>query len=223
MAIYKRKGSKYYWFKFVFDGELIQRSSKCSNKADARTVESAFRTQLALGKIGIEPIKEIPTFEKMIEDFLELSKAEHGERSQSRYRFACLPLKEFFGKTKADKIGSREIEKYIFWRRSQISKRTKEPIKRETVNKELTVLKNIFRNLADENILKKNPAKNIKHLPENDLSFHVITPTEEKEYLLACPQPLQDIAALILETGMRPDEVYRIGRDEVFLEKNYFK
>ena len=36
MAIYKRPNSKYYWFKFYFDGELIQLSSKCTNKTDAR-------------------------------------------------------------------------------------------------------------------------------------------------------------------------------------------
>lgn len=91
------------------------------------------------------------------------------------------------------------------------------------IHRELIVLKKIFRRLTDERVLRDNPTRSIKQLPENDLSFHVITEKEEKAYLLACPQPLQDVAVLILETGMRPDEVYRIKRDEVSTEKRYLQ
>ena len=49
MALYKRPDSKFWWMKFHFDGELVQRSTQVSNKRDAVTVENAFRSQLALG------------------------------------------------------------------------------------------------------------------------------------------------------------------------------
>ena len=58
MALYKRPNSKYCWIKFTFDGQLVQQSAQVLNKRDAATVESAYRTQLALGKIGIEPRNE---------------------------------------------------------------------------------------------------------------------------------------------------------------------
>jgi hypothetical protein len=51
--------------KFHFDGQLIQQSTKCSNKRDAGMVESAYRTQLALGKIGIEPKEPAPTLKSV--------------------------------------------------------------------------------------------------------------------------------------------------------------
>jgi hypothetical protein len=54
MALYKRPNSKFWWMKFTFDGQLIQQSTQVANKRDALTVESAYRTQLALGKIGIK-------------------------------------------------------------------------------------------------------------------------------------------------------------------------
>jgi integrase len=44
---------------------------------------------------------------------------------------------------------------------------------------------------------------------------------EEKSYLLAASQPLQDIAVLMLETGMRPEEVCRIRRENVHLQRGY--
>jgi hypothetical protein len=67
MALYKRENSKYWWMKFHFDGQLVQQSTKCSNKRDALTVESAFRTQLALGQIGIKPKAKAPTFKQAVE------------------------------------------------------------------------------------------------------------------------------------------------------------
>lgn len=225
MAIYKRPGSKYYWFKFVFDGELVQRSSKCSNKTDARTVESAFRTQLALGKVGIEPKREAPTFEKVIEDFLKFSKVEHANQpgTYRRYDFACRTLKSFFGKVKVSQIETKGIEKFIVWRSSQTSKKTGEPIKRKTVNFELLILKGIFKRLIDTKILRDNPARPVKQLTEDVNEFHVLTDDEERRYLLASPQPLKDVAALMLETGLRCAEVYQLKRSDVYLEKNFLQ
>ena len=38
---------------------------------------------------------------------------------------------------------------------------------------------------------------------------------------MACPQPLSDVAALMLETGMRPIEVYKLTRFNVNLNKGF--
>jgi integrase len=223
MAVYKRPNSKYWWMKFYFDGELVQQSTKCSNKRDAQTIESAFRTQLALGKIGIEPKKEIPTFEQAVKDFLEWSKIEHSKGSQSRYHFACLPLQNYFGKVKVNKIETRDIEKYVIWRSSQKSRKTKEFITRETINFELLALKIIFKRLMDAKVLRDNPLKAIKQLSENERNFHVLSREEERLYLLACPQPLQDVAILMLETGMRCNEVYQLCKKDVFLFQGFLQ
>ena len=224
MAIYKRPNSKYYWMKFTFDGELIQQSTKVSNKKDAQTIESAYRTQLALGKIGIKVEKrDIPTFEQATQSYLEWSKIEHGEKTIKRYIYACLPLQKFFGQTKVDKVETKDIESYVLQRSKQKSRKTSQTITRETINRELFVLKVIFRRLLDSKILKDNPAKSVKRLSENERTFHVITAKEEKLHLFACPPLVRDVAALMLESGMRCGEVYRLKRQDIFLEKAYLK
>lgn len=212
MALYKRSNSKYYWFKFYFNGELIQKSSQVTNKRDALTVESAYRTQLALGKIGILRQVKAPTFTKAVDDFLVWSKIEHAEKSNTyrRYYFSAELLKKYFGNVKVDKIQKKDIEDFIVWRSGQTSRKTKDFITRETINNELLTLKIILKRLVNEDILRKNPAQTVKQLKANDRNFHVITYDEEKLYLLAAPQPLQDVAILMLETGMRCGEVYRL-------------
>jgi integrase len=225
MALYKRPNSKYWWMKFHFDGELIQQSTKVANKRDALTIEAAFRHELALGRIGIKPKKDAPTFKQAVEDFLNMSKLEHAQKPNSfiRIQYACKPLKTFFGQIKVDRIEPSDVEKFILWRSRQTSRKTKDLITRDSVNNELIVLKTIFKRLVSSDLLAKSPARDIKQLAANERSFHVLTSDEEKIYLMACSQPLSDVASLMIETGMRPIEIYKLKRQAVNLEKGFLQ
>jgi integrase len=72
-------------------------------------------------------------------------------------------------------------------------------------------------------VFNEKPGDGIKQLAENDRSFHVLTDDEEKIYLMACPQPLQDLAILMLATGMRPTEIYHLTRENVAIEKGFLQ
>ncbi len=223
MAIYKRTNSKFYWMKFTFDGSLIQQSTKCTSKVKAREVEAAFRHQLVLGRIGIKPKAKAPAFDEAVKDFLKWSKVNHADKPNSykRVAYSCEALKKFFGKIKVDRIEPKHIEKFVIRRSGQKSKKTGELITRDTVNLELIALKTIFKRLIAQNILTKSPALEVKQLPENERKFHVLTVDEEKRYLFAAPQPLRDVALLMLETGMRPSEIYNLTRENVSIEKGF--
>ncbi len=225
MSLYRRDGSKFWWMKFTFDGELVQQSTKCSNKRDAATIEAAFRHELALGRIGIEPKVKAPTFEKAVDDFLVWSKIQYAEQPTTyrRYYFSGELLKKYFGNVKVDKIQKKDVESFIAWRSGQTSRKTKEFITRETINNELLTLKIILKRLVESRILRTSPASGVKQLKANDRNFHVISTDEEKRYLLAAPQPLQDVAILMLETGMRCGEVYRVRRQDVSFEKGFLQ
>jgi integrase len=225
MALYKRENSKYWWMKFTFDGQLVQQSTRCSNKRNALQVEAAFRHELALGRIGIEPKQQVPTFKQALEDFLKWSAIKYSSAKKTlwRYEFSCKVLDQYFGNTKVDKITTKDIESFITWRSSQISRKTKQEITRETINRDVLALKMIFRRLFDSNILRDNPAKGVKQLKSNDRNFHVISKDEQIKYLFASPQPLKDVASLMLETGLRCGEVYRLKRQNVFIDKGFLK
>ena len=62
--IYKR--GKVYWYKFQWNGKLIRESTKQGNDKVARLMESAHRTSLAKGEVGIREKKAVPT----MNDFL---------------------------------------------------------------------------------------------------------------------------------------------------------
>ena len=69
--VFKQKSSKYWWFKFVWNGESVRESAKTTNKRIAEQIESARKTQLAKNEVGIRDKKPVPTFAEFIKrDFL---------------------------------------------------------------------------------------------------------------------------------------------------------
>src|ERR1700723_3061963 len=57
--IYKR--GTMYWYKFMWQGRLVRESTKQGNDKVARQIESAHRTSLAKGEVGIREKKPVPT------------------------------------------------------------------------------------------------------------------------------------------------------------------
>src|SRR5579864_1466396 len=71
MAVYKQKGSKKWWYKFSWNGELIRESTKQTNKRVAEQMEAAHKTALAKGEVGIREKKLVPTLKEFAQqDFL---------------------------------------------------------------------------------------------------------------------------------------------------------
>ena len=67
--IYKR--GKVYWYKFMWNGEIIRESTKQGNDKTARSMEAAHRTSLAKGLVGIRDKKVIPTLGAFCKNRLE--------------------------------------------------------------------------------------------------------------------------------------------------------
>jgi integrase len=85
------------------------------------------------------------------------------------------------------------------------------------VNNDLACIKALYSYFITLETVTENPAKRIKFLPMDNQQMRVFSFDEEKLYLAACPQPLHDVAVLMLDTGMRPDELYRLRRENVNL------
>jgi hypothetical protein len=68
-VIYKR--GEVYWYKFMWQGKLVRESSKQGNDKVARNMESAHRTSLAKGEVGIREPKKIPTLKQFCSDRVE--------------------------------------------------------------------------------------------------------------------------------------------------------
>src|SRR5579864_3356469 len=69
MAVYKR--GRVWWYRFTWKGEPIRESTKQTNKRVAEKIESAHKTRLAMGEVGIRDRIAAPTLKQFSErDFM---------------------------------------------------------------------------------------------------------------------------------------------------------
>jgi integrase len=221
MSIFKR--GRVYWCHFWFDGRHIQRSTKQGNSRVARQIEAAYRTKLAKGEVGIYDNKRIPTIDEAMRDFLLWSQTEHmaHPRTHLRYETSSRALLRHFNKMRLDEITADDVEKFKRQRSDQLGNRTRRPIHPATINRELACGKAMYNSVIKSGVLLQNPFRRVKFLPEDNEQMRVLNYDEQRRYLQAASQPLRDIATLMLETGMRPEEVYRIAVDQVHLSGGY--
>jgi len=105
-----------------------------------------------------------------------------------------------------NEITSEKAADFAAWRRLaglQVS----------SVNSSLQVLRRIMRLAAQWGEIQVAPL--IKMLPEERHREHVVKFEEEARYLAAAPDPLGSVAAILVDTGMRPDECYRLRWESV--------
>src|SRR5215467_7838041 len=113
MAIYKR--GRIYWYKFMWNGELVRESTKQGNDKVARQMEAAHRTSLAKGEVGIREKKVVPTLRAFCVDRVEpwaKSTFEHtSPKTWLWYKFGVDSLKKSstLAKLKLNEIGPELI------------------------------------------------------------------------------------------------------------------
>ena len=220
MSVFKR--GKVYWTCFRACGRRIQRSTKTSNLAAAKKIEAKLRIQLAEQQAGIRAPKRIPTFAEAMREFLAWSQTEHQShpRTHRRYQISSAGLLAEFGPLRLDVITAEDVERFKVKRAAMKGQRTRRPLRPATTNRELALGRVLYNHTLKPGVLLENPFR-VKFLAEDNEQTRVLSYEEQRQYLATASQPLADIAVLMLETGMRPEEVYRLAREHVHLAGKY--
>src|SRR4030095_8172922 len=100
MNIFKREKTGPYWFRFMYKGKLIRKSSGVYKKEDAKDIGAAYRTKLVKGELDIadpEPVP-VPRFKQAMADFLEWAEVEYASHPNTykRYQTSSKPLVKYF-------------------------------------------------------------------------------------------------------------------------------
>jgi integrase len=213
MSVFKR--GSVYWYEFWYRGHRVRESTRLKNKMAALQAETLRRAELVLGRMGIER-KECPFFDAFLkEEFLPWSQLQHQAHpgTHKRYRVSSKPLVRYFGKLELDEITPALVEQFKMKRMGQCSA--------AGVNRDLAALRYMLNFAVRLGHVHDNPFKAVKLLQEEPGMMRIISHEEEHQYLTNAPPLLRDVATIILETGMRPMEVFSIRRENVNLEKTF--
>ncbi len=228
--IYKR--GNVYWYEFEWNHRRIRESAKTGNPKTARQIESARKTELAKGEVGIKDKPPAPSFEDFSERFTAWLASEKVDKPNTVafYGDRLRQLLQFDKLRKAllDQIDEALVSEYVQWRTGrtrQYALRKKsgveladtfEPVSVACVNRDLATLRRML-NVA--RLWKVIPAVPIiRLLPGERGHERVLTHKEEDIYLNAAPLLLRQFATIMLDTGMRPEEITRLRWEYVHLE-----
>ena len=211
MSIFKR--GKIYWFHFYFNGEHVQKSTKQGNPRVARQIEAAHRTALAKGEVGIAEKKVAPTLKAFLDDrFIPWAKATFEQASPKTwtgwYRTQLTNISAYqpLVSRKLDAITSEHVADYAAHLQTKGWKPT-------SVNSSLRVLRRALRLAVEWGLAPSAPK--VKLLRGEHHREHVVTPEEEAKYLKAAGPLMNDVATVLIDTGMRPEENARLRWESV--------
>jgi integrase len=211
MAIYKR--GKVYWYKFVWRGELIRESTKQGNDKVARQIEAAHRTSLAKGEVGIREKKKAPTLVVFCETRFEpWAKATTSTKTwRDFYRVGLLAIKSYapLSSLPLNEVTSAEIAAFA-------SHRQGDGLKIASINASLRILRRVLRMAVEWGVIENMPK--VRLLPGENHREHVVTPEEEARYLAAASKLLADVATVLIDTGLRPEECNRLVWESITWE-----
>jgi integrase len=197
-----------YWYKFMWQGKLVRESSKQGNDKVARQMEAAHRTSLAKGEVGIREKKPAPTLAAFIDSRFEPWAKATFEKSSPKtwldwYRVGLRAIKAYkpLADAKLDEITSERIAGFGAHRQTE---------KRQisTINSSLRVLRRVLRLAVEWGALETMPT--VKLLAGERHRERVVSQDEEARYLAAAPEPVGSMAAVLVDTGLRPEECFRL-------------
>ncbi len=198
-------------------GELLRRAAdfllvRKGRQTSGLHGQALSREEAGFGKRGTDRAGFSPAFEDFIRDqFLPWSEKEHSAhpRTHQRHIVSVRTLEAFFGKMRLDAITAAHGEIFKLVRGRQISP--------EGVNRDLATLRYLLNFAHRQGHLAENPISGVKPLRLGSGRVRLVSPDEQQRYLAAANPLLRDVAALILETGLRPEEVFAIRPADVGL------
>jgi integrase len=199
-----------YWYKFMWQGKLIRESTKQGSDKVARQMEAAHRTSLAKGEVGIREKKPVPTLTEFVEKRFEpwVKSTTAFKTWRDFYGVGLRAIKEYkpLATARLDEITSETAAEFAAHRQSR-------GLQISSVNASLRVLRRALKIAVEWGALDRMPK--IRLLPGERHRERVITPDEEARYLAAASPLLSDVATVLFDTGLRPEECYRLVWDSI--------
>jgi integrase len=223
VSIYKR--GEVYWYKFMWKGELVRESTKQGNDKVARQMEAAHRTSLAKGEVGIRDKKPVPSLKEFCDRRFEPWAKAAFERTcrNNWYWFRAgirrLVAFEPLAKATLDEITNETVAGFAVHEQTRLQNRgmdaseEKRGMAISSINSSLRVLRRALSLAVEWGLLEASPR--LALLPGEHHRERVVTREEEIRYLSAAPDLLADVATVLADTGIRPDECYRLRWEDL--------
>ena len=110
MSVYKR--GDVYWYRFMFRGMQVHKTSKSKTKSVAERLEREHRQRLELNQLDLKPIEKPKQFSTAADDYLKEHKPHWAPKTHEIHRNSLTHLKPTFGNKLLAEITVSHIHTY---------------------------------------------------------------------------------------------------------------
>ena len=207
MPLFRKNGSPFWWYDFRAGGRRYRGSTKEKTLAAARNCEAQLLLKVEAGDTPALRGKA-PTLRVFSERFLAYFNA-HQQRDEDSKRYyrrgVTLLLNTKLANMPIDQITTSVVATVSF------------PHSPATGNNALRTLGRCLSQAVEWGLLRNRPKIALFKELAREITF---TPDIEKIFLSKAPQPLRDVFLVIMDTGMRPEEVCRLRTEHISWERN---
>jgi integrase len=242
MAVYKR--GRVWWYRFTWNGVPIRLSTKQTNKRVAEQIEAAHKTSLAKGEVGIRQKKRIPTLAEFSEnDFLPHVRSHFANKRSTLayYEIQVRHLTDYppLASAPLDAVTPEIISGFVarcrgaeyqvssINRALQVLRRIRRlSVEWGCVDKAIMPISLLPGERRRERVL--GPAEQAAYLQAAQAlgekrqeayarALKGIRATQRGQRPIEPEDPflLRDVATVLLDEGIRPEECYRLGWEEI--------
>ena len=207
---YLRKRGRNWYFEFMYKGRRYYEKIGAVSKTVAKEIANEIRSRIIRGEYI--PQKRVK-FSEAVEAYLNWYKAKSlaREGSKREHERRVRLLEEFFGKYDLGSISKALIESYK-------KKRLEEGITRSTLNKELAILKSIFRRAKELGLWEGELPKIEMLKGEEEEIVRFLSEEEAKKLIDACPDWFRPVVIFALNTGLRAGEIFSLKWEDIDFE-----
>src|SRR6266851_10365462 len=205
------KRGEYYHYQFQINGKRYRGSTKSTNKAEALRREAAKRMECFRNPEGSPGPAEKLGFDVAFDRFLAWASRHVKPRTHQRYRVSAKRLIAYFGAISIERMNTQTVESFKSVRTGECT-----PAR---VNRDLACLRT-FRNWCGRMGYPIGQF-HVQLFPEGPGNMRIVSYEEERVYIQHADPLLRDVSTIIVETGMRPGEVFGAHGEHLNLDERY--
>ncbi|WP_457601080.1 tyrosine-type recombinase/integrase [Hydrogenivirga sp.] len=209
---YLRRRGKNWYFEFMYNYKRYTVKIGNVSKTVAKEIASQIRAQIIRGE-WIPPKEKGATFAEAAKKYLEWyeSNSQARERAKRIHKQRVEHIAEYFNKYKLRSISYFTIEHYK-------KKRLQDGVSKETVNKELTIVKSIFNRAKELGLFSGEIPKIEKFKDAQNERLRYLTEEEAQKLISACPEWFRPVVIFALNTGLRAGEIFTLKWEQIDLK-----